>query len=98
LICHTSRCPASQPADNFGRRTTVQWNGVTQPLLGPTGHHLLNRADDGTLTEHVATWPASHREHAAAEVNGEGDRARRYLALLEHVAAALTGDDGVPAR
>jgi hypothetical protein len=76
----------------------VQWNGVTQPLLGPTGHHLLNRADDGTLAEHVATWPAAHREHAAVEVSAEADRARRYLALLEQVAAALTGDDGVHPR
>jgi hypothetical protein len=98
MICATTGCPAAAQADEFGRRTSVQWNGVTQPLLGPTGHHLLNRADDGTLTEHVATWPAAHREHAAAEVSVEADRTRRYLALLEQVAAALTGDDGVPAR
>jgi hypothetical protein len=78
VICATTGCPAAAQTDEFGRRTSVQWNGVTQPLLGPTGHHLLNRAD--------------------AEVSVEADRARRYLALLEQVAAALTGDDGVPAR
>lgn len=82
MICHTPACPAASPADEFGRRTSVQHGTLTQPVLGPTGHHLLNRHTRGELPEHLQSWTGPALDRAHADLTAEIERTTRYLAAL----------------
>ena len=72
-------------------------NSVTQSVLGPTGHHLLNRAADGTLEAHLASWGGDAVVRAHADLYDEILRVERYQAKLQEVRHALfrrAGDCG----
>ena len=62
---------------------------ITQPVLGATGHHLLNRQIDGTLDEHLASWDGDELYRAATDVNAELDRVRKYQSALLETRDAL---------
>lgn len=64
-------------------------NGITQSVLGPTGHHLLNRAADGTLDAHLTTWGGDEVVRAHENVYEEILRVERYQARLQQVRHAL---------
>lgn len=64
-------------------------NSVTQSVLGPTGHHLLNRAADGTLDAHLASWSGDAVVRAHANLYDEILRVERYQAKLQEIRHAL---------
>lgn len=82
MICHTDGCPASEARDEFDRPVTVQHGSITQPVLGATGLHLLNRQIDGTLEQHLRSWTEAEARRAYEDLDGEIDRVRRYLEAL----------------
>lgn len=63
-----------------------------QGFMGPTGHHLLNRAADGTLRDHLTrSRPDELRRVLETQVAPERARVREYLWLLEELERELTG-------
>jgi hypothetical protein len=82
-ICHNPDCPTSHDLDQFGRRMSVQHNGITQSVLKAAGHHLLNRYFDGSLRGHLLPWTASALARVEAELHAERTRVSRYAYALE---------------
>jgi hypothetical protein len=98
-VCSDPTCPAAQPLDEFGRRISVQHGAVTQPVLGATGHHLLNRHIDGTLAAHLAAWTPRDLDRAAADITRELDRALAYVDALAATDQAIrAAHDHHPAK
>jgi hypothetical protein len=85
VICHTDGCPAAQEKDEFERPVSVQHGGITQSVLGATGHHLLNRQREGTLETHLRSWSEPELRRASADVRGERERVLLYLDALTEV-------------
>jgi hypothetical protein len=100
VICHSTGCPASQPVDEHGRRTTVEHGALTRSVLGATGHHLLNRHTRGELPQHLQSWTPDALDRAHADLTAEIDRATQYLAaLIDTRYTVIThGVDGVHPR
>jgi hypothetical protein len=84
-VCHADGCPASRDRDEFERPVTVQHGSITQPVLGATGHHLLNRQREGTLTEHLQSWSLAELRRATSNINHERER----VILLEQALGAV---------
>lgn len=88
-VCHTDGCPASRDRDEFERPVTVQHGSITHPVLGATGHHLLNRQREGTLTEHLRSWTRDELVRASHDINDEHERVCLLLEALEETQQAM---------
>lgn len=88
-VCQTPDCPAARERDEFGRLVSVQHGGITQPVLGATGHHLLNRWTRGELAAHLRSWGDADLISAMTDIEREQDRVSRYLEALEGVQIEL---------
>lgn len=89
MICHTEGCAAAQPHDEHGRQTSVQHGSITQPVLGATGYHLLNRQQDGTLGQHLSSWSRADLVRASRDINDEHERVELLLEAIEEMQQAM---------
>lgn len=90
-MCPDPACEAHDDLDEFGRRRSVELHRTVQGFMGPAGHHLLNRAADGSLGDHLSrVRPTDVVRVLETEVAPERARVRAYLDLLERLERGLT--------
>lgn len=65
-------------------------NGITQPVLGAVGHHLLNRQVEGNIDEHLRSWNGRDLTRAAEDLDAELHRVRKYERVLLQTRGAVT--------